>query len=179
MVHSMESFDKRYYENELMQDGRKVYAQVLIAADLCEVCHYPIITKPKLWAVAGLFAREFGLVKQMRRSGWRYRHQDTGKCEACAQRINGFTCALCGMDRKPEEVAHSFGERDGWMDRICRSCDETQPGILLQRKINELRGKHAALERDDDTGDDDEAEESESDMGGSPGRDESDGQAGG
>lgn len=155
----MEYFKKYHYENVLMQDGRQVYAQVLIAADFCEDCRAPIIGKVQTWYVRMLFARRFSLARQIRRSGWKWRYGDTNKCEACAERVHGFICALCGMERKLDQIAHSFGERVGWQDRICMSCTETQPGILVQRKVNELRAKHTALTQDAD--DSDDAEESE------------------
>jgi hypothetical protein len=65
------------------------------------------------------------------------------------------------MERPQDQAAHTFGP-PGWLDRICRSCDETQPGLLLQRKINELRAKHERIEADDEEGEDEAAE---SDMG--------------
>lgn len=169
----MESFDRRYYESEVLRDGRRVFGQVLIGLDLCTSCQCPIVQRMRPWILAGLFSSTLTLDRQMRRAGWRYRYKDTDECEACAALRVGFKCALCGMDRSLGQVAYTIGGAAGWQDRICTSCDETQPVIVLQRKINELRTRHAELE------DDESAEEPEPDMDGSAGDIAGDGEAGG
>jgi hypothetical protein len=160
---AVDLFERRYFEAEILQDrkSRKLYAPLLIAVAMCRECNYPIVSAVKEYLLKGLFHPGFGIEAQMRRAGWRLRHRDTNLCQQCAERGRGFTCALCGMERPQDQAAHTFGP-PGWLDRICRSCDETQPGLLLQRKINELRAKHERIEADDEEGEDEAAE---SDMG--------------
>lgn len=150
----MEPFDRRSYQPEVFVDGRRLYGQVMIQVEQCLECGSIMVARAKLWAVKGLFRSQFTLDRQMRQAGWRYRYQDTDRCESCTARTKGFACAMCGMDRQPDQAAIIIGE-SGHQARICRSCHETQPGLLLERTISELRQK---FERPEET------EESESDL---------------
>lgn len=147
----IDDFDKRRFVPEAVRGyrDRKLYGIVALTLETCAECGGIMIAQVPHWQMYQLWAKGLSLDTQVRRAGWRYRQPDTPYCKPCYERVKGFPCAICGMLRRPDQIAESFGNY-GHPVHACTSCKETMPALLWRVKVDELRARHTRNAADDD-----------------------------